>query len=68
MTEFSKKKIRFWLGNGTSECQKDEYPLVDFIAEEEWCAMTRAEKDKALENWADEWSGNYLDLGAYVDD
>lgn len=65
--KFEDKTIKFHLSIGISNAsQSDEYKLSDFVDQKDWDNMTQGEKDNKLQEWALDWSDNYIDLGASV--
>jgi hypothetical protein len=54
-------KLRVKLGIGISNAYKEEILDID---DDAWNACTTdEEREKLLDEYADEWAGNYIDLG-----
>ncbi len=68
MKEFSQLKIKFYMAIGIRNAtQRDENMLSDWISEEDWVLMSDVQRSEFLSTCADDWSANYLDLGAGVE-
>jgi hypothetical protein len=67
--KFEDKVIKFHMDIGINNAtQRDTYKLSDFVDQKDWDDMSKGEKDNKLQQWALDWSDNYLDLGASVDE
>lgn len=68
MKKFNELRIHFSMSIGiVNDNQSDNYPLSDFISEDEWNAMDELQKKTFISDCANDWSINYLDLGGHVE-
>ncbi|MBC68535.1 hypothetical protein [Acinetobacter sp.] len=64
MTNFNDLKIKLSLSIGYASAKRtDEHSLSDYFEEDEWLSLSETERAKALDEIADEWSYNYIDIG-----
>ncbi len=62
---FEEIEIHLYLSIGyTSASRSDVHMLSDYFDEDSWNALSEDQKDKELNEIAQEWMNNYLDLSA----
>jgi len=68
MSNFNKLRIHFHMSIGIANAaQEDSSKLSNYIDEVEWNELSPKEKKEKLQEFAEDWSTSYLDLGAYVE-
>lgn len=64
MTNFNNLKIKLSLSIGYAGAKRtDEHRLSEYFEEDEWESLSEEERNKALDDIADEWAYNYIDVG-----
>ena len=63
------KKLTLYYSSRWVGCEaKETIPLSEYgISDEEWDAMSEKEKEKLLEQWAQEYADEHHEFGAYVE-
>ena len=63
MTNFNDLKIKLSLSIGYAGAKRtDEHSLSEYFEGDEWESLSEAERTKALDEIADEWAYNYIDI------
>lgn len=67
--KFEDKVIKLHLSIGfAGVCRKDEHKISDYFTEDQWNAFDEKQKQKEIDEIADEWASNYIDCAAWIDE